>query len=112
VRARHHAAELHLGERPLGRVDEAEDLGLDGVVGGLDAELDEDRGVLEALLFLEDLVDRQLELRPLLADLLRALLVVPEPWARAVGLERGEAVGLAVEVKDAPGARRGAPSSC
>jgi len=76
------------------------ELPLHRVVLGLEAELEEDGGVLDPLGLGVELLDQALELRPLALVLLGRLLVVPEAGLGAQGLELGDACGLARDVKD------------
>jgi len=110
VLAGHHPAELHLRERNLAFGDEAADFVLDAVVFRFEAELDQDLGVFETLVLAPIVGDQRIESGALALELLGALLIVPEPGLGALLLERRETVGLALDVKDAPGALRGGPS--
>jgi hypothetical protein len=106
VLAREHAGELHGldglldGEAGLLRFLER------ALVAGFLAELEQDLGVLERLLLLLPALGLGALRRLLLQQALGAGLIVPEVGGRGELVDLRRALACAVDVKDAPGARR------
>jgi hypothetical protein len=104
-----HPAELEIRHRPL----ELRDVGLDGeqrcVVGFRAREVVELAAVVEPLGESGQDMDDAVELLLLLAEVLRALRIVPDLRILELAVDRGEARRLDVEVKDTSEAARRGP---
>jgi hypothetical protein len=111
VLAREHPLELEVVER----LADGRDLrfGLAGAVGvpGLLGEIEQDLGVLRRADLGVVGADLVLELLLGLEDLLRLRRLVPEAGLGRERLELLDLQTLAIDVKDAPGARRSSPTA-
>jgi hypothetical protein len=106
VLARQHPLELELVERLLDRRGLPFRLARGVGVSRLLGEVEQDLGVGERADLRVIGRDLVLELLLLLEDALRLLRVVPEGRARRQRVELLDLQALAIDVKDAPGARR------
>jgi hypothetical protein len=111
VLARQHPLELELVERLLDR--RRGGLGLARAVGvaGLLGEVEQDLGVGERADLGVVRADLVLELLLVLEDLLRLRRLVPEAGLGGERLELLDLQTFAIDVKDAPGARRSWPTA-
>jgi hypothetical protein len=107
VRARQHDLELELVELAAQPSDTLGDLGVEAaVVARLRRQLQQDPEILGGAGELGHAGHAPGQLRPLAEDLLGAPVVLPERRRRHLDVEGGQALLLARDVKDAPGARR------
>jgi hypothetical protein len=106
--AAEHPPELRIGELGVGFRELLGDLAAGLGVVGLDRQLEQDVGVLEAPRDAIVRLDVALDAALLAQDLLGLFAVFPQVGTRGLLLQRPEASAKAVEVKDAPGTRRAA----